>query len=84
MHLKDIDFPVLKDLDVTLLIGTDHADLLLHRDFRQGQNGEPTAVKTTLGWVLMRGSKSEGQKGSCNFISNSLANNDERTQISGK
>ena len=48
-HLKDIDFPVLKDSDVTLLIGADHADLLLHRDFRQGQNGEPTAVKTTLG-----------------------------------
>ena len=54
-HLKDIDFPV-KDSDVTLLIGTDHADLLLHKDIRQGQYGEPTAVKTTLGWVLMGGS----------------------------
>ena len=29
-HQKDIDFPV--------LIGKDHADLLLHRDFNQGQN----------------------------------------------
>ena len=47
-HLKDIDFPLLKDSDVTLLIGTDHANVLLHRDFRQGQNGDPTAVKTTL------------------------------------
>ena len=45
----------MKDSDVTLLIGTDHADLLLHKDIRQGQNGEPTAVKTTLGWVLMGG-----------------------------
>ena len=55
--LKNIDFPVLKDSDVTLLIGTDHANLLLHRNFRQGQNGDPTAVRTTLGWVLMGGNK---------------------------
>ena len=48
-HLEDIDFPVLKDSDVTLLIGTDHADLLLHKDFCQGHNEEPTAVKITLG-----------------------------------
>ena len=53
---------------------------MLHRDFRHGQNGEPTAVKTTLGWVLMRSSKSEEQKGSCYFISNSLINIDERIQ----
>ena len=36
-HLKDIDFLVLKDSDVTLLIDTDHADLLLYKDFRLGQ-----------------------------------------------
>ena len=57
---------------------------MLLRDFRQGQNGEPTAVKTTLGWVLIGGSKSEGQKGSCNFVSNSLTNIDERIQNFGK
>ena len=79
-HLKDIDFPVLKDSDVTLLIGTDHTDLLLHKDFRQGHNGEPTAVKTILGWVLMGGNKSVKQNGSCNFISNSLTNIDEKIQ----
>ena len=44
-HLKDIDFPVLQDSDVTLLIGTYHADVLPHRDLGQGENGEPTAVK---------------------------------------
>ena len=59
-HLEDIDFPLLKDSDVTLFIGTDHANLLLHRDFRQGQNGDSTAVKTTLGWVLMGRSKGQG------------------------
>ena len=78
--LKDFDFPVLNDSDVTLLIGTDHADLLLHRDFHQGKNGEPTVVKTTLGWVIMGGSKSKGQKGSCNFRSNNLTNIDKKIQ----
>ena len=53
--LKNIVFPVLTDSDVTLLIGTDHANLLFHRNFRQGQNEDPTAI--TLGWVLMGGSK---------------------------
>ena len=61
-HLKEIDFPVLKDSNVTLLIGTDCTDVLLHRDSYEGQNGEPTAVKTALGWVLMGGSKSKGEE----------------------
>ena len=73
-HLKDVDFPVLRDSDVTLLIGTEHTDLLLHRDFRQGQNGDATAVKTTLGWVLMGGSKCKGENSLCNYMSNSLTN----------
>ena len=78
-HLKYPDFPVFKDSDVTLLIDTDHANVLLHRDFRQGQNGEQTAVKTTLGWVLMEGSKGEGENSSSNYISNSLTNSDKKT-----
>ena len=72
-HLKDNDFPVLKDSDVTLLIGTNHTNLLLHRDFRQGQNEDPT-VKTILGWVLMGGSKGKGENSSCNYIFSSLTN----------
>ena len=70
----------MKNSEVTLLIGTDHTDLLFYRDFRQGQNGEPTAAKTTLVCVLMGGSKSEGEKVSCNVISNSLTNIDEKIQ----
>ena len=57
---------------MTLLFGTDHAGLLLHRDFRQGQNGEPTVVKTALGWVLMGGSKTKEKKNLCNYIPKSL------------
>lgn len=41
----------MKDSDATLLIGKDHADLLLQRNFCQGHFGELTAVKTTLGWM---------------------------------
>ena len=69
----------MKDSDVTLLIGTNHANLLLHRDFRQGQNEDPTAVKTILGWVLMGGSKGKGENSSCNYIFSSLTNSDEKT-----
>ena len=79
-HRKDIEFPVLKDSDVTLLIGTGHTDLLLHRDFCQVENGEPTAVKTTLSWVLMGGSNSEAEKGLCKYISNGFTNIGEKTQ----
>ena len=73
------DFPLLKDSDVTLLIGTDHANLLLHRDFRQGQNGDATAVKTRLGWVLVGGSKGDGENSSCNYIFSSLTDSDKKT-----
>ena len=47
-HLNGIEFPQLKDLNVTILIGTDHVDLLLHRELRVGRDGEPIAVETKL------------------------------------
>ena len=61
-HRKDINLLVLIDSDVTLLIGTDYSDLFLHKDFRQGQNAEPKAVKATLDWILMGGSKSKEKR----------------------
>ena len=48
-HLNGIEFPKLKDLYVTISIGTDYADLLFHRELRVGSDGEPMAVKTELG-----------------------------------
>ena len=48
-HLNGIEFPKLKDLYVTILIGTDYADLLFHRELRVGRDGKPMAVKTKLG-----------------------------------
>ena len=36
-----------------LLIGTNNADLLLQRDFRQGETNEPLGIETSIGWMLM-------------------------------
>ena len=35
-HLSGIEFPQLKYLNAAILTGTDHADLLLYREFRDG------------------------------------------------
>ena len=67
-QFNGIEFPQLKNLDVTIFIGTDHADLLLHREFHVGRDGEPMTVKTKLGRVLMRGSKHNKRKGSPSFL----------------
>ena len=44
---------VLKNLDITILISTDHADTLLHRKLCFGRDEEPMELKTKLDWVLM-------------------------------
>ena len=50
------------------LIATDYADLLLHREFHFGRNGEPMAAKAKLSWMLMGGSKPNKREGSSNFL----------------
>ena len=52
-HLADKTFPVFKEDKVTLLIGTNYMDLLLHRDYIKGRIGEPIAIKTVFGWILV-------------------------------
>ena len=56
-HLRYIPFCDINDDDVGLSIGTNYADLLVHRDFRFGDPGDPIAVKTVLGWMLVGGIK---------------------------
>ena len=58
-HLRNIyiEHPVVDD--VTILIGADMPELLLHQEYRKGQSHEPVAVRTKLGWVLFGGGKSE-------------------------
>ena len=70
-YIRDINFPILNSSYVDLLIGTNKADLLLQRDFRQCDTNEPLAIKTCLGWMLMgvysKRSNREKTK-SCNHI----------------
>ena len=56
-HLRDIPFCDINDDNVGLLTGTNDADSLIQREFRVGDQGDPIAVKTALGWVLVGGSK---------------------------
>ena len=44
-HLQDIKFPKVKSDKVTVLIGTKRADLLVHREYFIGNDGEPVALK---------------------------------------
>ena len=70
-HLNRIEFPRPKDLHETILISTDHTDLLLHREFRLGRYRESMEVNSKLGWVVIGGSKlneREGNKGNVIFF----------------
>ena len=70
-YIRDINFPILNSSYVDLPIGTNKADLLLQRGFRQCDTNEPLAIKTCLGWMLMgvysKRSNREKTK-SCNHI----------------
>ena len=80
-HLSGIEFPQLKYLNAAILTGTDHADLLLYREFRDGWDGEPMAVKTKSGWMLMEGSKPIKREGWCNFLcDNSSSTTDQNVK----
>ena len=70
-HLKDILFCDINDGNIGLLIGINYSDLLIHRDFRVGDPGDPIAVKTVLGWMLVGGSKLITKNSiSCNSLLN--------------
>ena len=50
-HIKDLPLP--RNVQVVdILIGQDHADLLLPLDVRKGNKGDPFATRTVLGWSL--------------------------------
>ena len=70
-YLRDINFPILNSSNVYLLIGTNNGDLILQRDFRQGEKNEPLAIKTCFGWMLMgvySNSSNREKTKSCNHI----------------
>ena len=57
-YLKDINLPNIEPTEVTLVIGADFPELVLHEKHIADKSGEPYAIKTKLGWVLMGRSKS--------------------------
>ena len=47
-YLKDINLPNIKPTDVTLVIGADSPELVLHEKHIAGKSGEPYAIKQNL------------------------------------
>ena len=66
-HLQNIYIEYPKSTDISILIGADMPELLLHKEFRKGRSDEPMAVKTQLGWVLFGGTNTTSMISS-NFI----------------
>ena len=65
-HLQNIYYlPLLQDRDseVGILIGTDHADLLIHKEFCKRNLNEPVAVRYSLGLMLIGSCNAEILKG---------------------
>ena len=57
-HLQDLSLTETGGI-VDILLGVDHADLMLSTEYRMGGQNEPCTVKTNLGWVV-RGIASQG------------------------
>ena len=51
-----------------ILIGTNQADLLFHREYHIGQDGEPVAVKTSLWWLIVGVTKFNKLNMNCSFV----------------
>ncbi|XP_055584707.1 uncharacterized protein LOC129737573 [Uranotaenia lowii] len=51
-HLKDIPISSINDAQPEVLIGLDNIDILTPIESRQGQPGEPVAVRSLLGWAI--------------------------------
>ena len=68
-HLHDISLPKPNQSDVTVLIGSDHPELVLHQELKIGKPGYPVTVKTKLGWMLMGGKRQLVNRSQCNYLS---------------
>ena len=51
------------------MIGSDHPELLLHQELKIGKPGDPVAVKTKLGWMLIGGKPQLVNRSQCNYLS---------------
>ena len=56
-HLQDIQIEVDNSQEISILIGADYPHLHISKDVRIGNDNEPIAISTLLGWVLLGGKK---------------------------
>ncbi|XP_028415653.1 uncharacterized protein LOC114539014 [Dendronephthya gigantea] len=68
-HLQDVTLPETGDKQVTILIGGDRPDIIdNYLERRDGQRGQPCAVRTPLGWTVFGPIGSQGdEKVSINY-----------------
>ena len=70
-HLRDIDLPQLSESDVGLIIGLkEKPTLFVPLECRSGGDGEPVAVRYSLGWTVMGPLSGVRDSGHCsvNFV----------------
>ena len=70
-HLRDIDLPQLNESDVGLIIGLkEKPTLFVPLECRSGGDGEPVAVRYSLGWTVMGPLNGVRDSGHCsvNFV----------------
>ena len=64
-----MDIPTQQDGTVMLLIGADNHEVFWTIDKRHGKRGQPYAIKTVLGWSLIRfGTRSSNKNFHINFV----------------
>ena len=70
-HLADKEFcNMVVGSDISILIGADNPMLHLYTDIRVGNENEPMALKTKLGWVIFGGRQNNNKYPSINAFSN--------------
>ena len=52
-HFQGIDILSISSSDITMLIGADMPQLLIHEECKARKENEPYAVHIKLGWALM-------------------------------
>jgi hypothetical protein len=62
-HLKNMDIPQPYNKRPLILIGEEHANLMVTLDYREGSWNEPIAARTRLGWTVHGGVSDEKMKG---------------------
>ena len=60
-HLDGLSFEEVNPKEVTVLIGADTAPAHLYSEVRQGNQGQPLALKTAFGWCLFGSSIRKGK-----------------------